>query len=166
MKTQPGPSKYLCNTWKLHISFFKIRKVFFNNFYWDIVDLQWCVIFWITCFFLIDVEFTTVLCSSLLYSKMVQLFIYIHSSSVCFALWLITGYWEEFLILHSKASLLIHPTHDRLNRLITPYLYSDFKKKKQKLSLFFCVWKIFIGVCSWCYNPIKNWAQDLNRYFS
>ena len=59
------------------------------------------------------------LCQSLLYSKMTQLYTYIHSFLYSFPLWLITGYWIQFPVLCSRTLLFIHPIYNGLH-LPTP----------------------------------------------
>ena len=70
-------------------------------------------------FILLKYSWCTMLCSFLLYSKVIQLYIYIHSFSYSFPLWFITGYWIQFPVLYSRALLFIHALHNSLH-LLTP----------------------------------------------
>ena len=49
---------------------------------------------------------------------MIQLYIYIHSSSYSFPLWFITGYWIQFPVLYSRTLLFIHSLYTSLHLLI------------------------------------------------
>ena len=54
------------------------------------------------------------LCQFLLYSKVIQLYIYIYS----FPLWLIIGYWIEFPLLYSRTLSFIHSIYKSLPLII------------------------------------------------
>ena len=77
----------------------------------------------INCFFFISFfslkhSWFTRLCQSLLYSKVTQLYTYIHSFLSYFPLQFITGYWIQFLGLYSRTLLFIHFIYNGLHQLI------------------------------------------------
>ena len=67
--------------------------------------------------FLLTYSWFTVLCSLLLYSKVIQLYMHIYCYPYSFSLWLITGYWILFPVLYSR-TLFIHPIYNSLHLLI------------------------------------------------
>ena len=67
--------------------------------------------------FLFKYSWFTMLCEFLVYSKVIQLYIYI--LFLFFSIWFITGYWIEFPVLCSRTLLFIRPIYSSL-RLLNP----------------------------------------------
>ena len=83
-----------------------VWRITVTNSGWWFQDPEWhfLFIFW---FILLRYSWLTTLCSFLLYSKVIQLYIHIRSFSDSLPLWFITGYWLWFSVLYSRA-LSIH----------------------------------------------------------
>ena len=75
-------------------------------------------LFFFISFFSLKHSWFTRLCQSLLYSKVTQLYTYIHSFLSYFPLQFITGYWIQFLGLYSRTLLFIHFIYNGLHQLI------------------------------------------------
>ena len=89
------PGNLIC-TWLLHIQ--EIKPYWINDLHWS-WDCLYLFIFQLNC---------SLLCQSLLYSKVSQLHTYILFLIYSFPSWFIPGCWIQFPVLYSRTLLFTH----------------------------------------------------------
>ena len=130
---------------------FSLFYLFIIYFYWNIVNLPYCLSFWCTIKWL-----------SFIYIY-VYIYIYIYINfSYSFPLWFITGYWIEFSVVYRRIALFMYFIYSSLYLLIPNWIIK--KARKLQKNIYFALLTMPKSLTVWittnCGKFLKRWEYQ------